>query len=294
MQTNLIDKSFKPENASQYELSVQIDKDLLAYCVFDPERKQYLVFRSYSFKDVHLMEELMNQMAETFLKDEFMDLAFKKTRLIYYSQLSTLVPDQYFDDKYDRDYYGFNHSLEPGNEVFNNFIPTIGAWNVFSVPSPIVSILNNQFREGILMHQATPFLLPRVIRQGTKEDLFMYIGINRDFFDVAAFQGNKLLLYNTFPYVNETDLLYYVLYVLREMALEPNVAPLFLSGEMSTRLLYYDTLKQYIPGITYANAPDTFAFAPALYNVSVHKFLNLLTVHNCVSSVENTREGEFL
>jgi len=142
------------------------------------------------------------------------------------------------------------------------------------------------------VHQATPFLLPVVNRQKLEEGISVNAGINRDFFDIAVFKDNRLLLYNTYSYVNETDLLYYVLYVYKEMALKTDTTPLFISGEMSTKLLYHDTLKQYIPGLAHANTADTFAFAPALYSISVHKFLNLITVHNCVLSVENTREGE--
>jgi hypothetical protein len=223
-----------------------------------------------------------------------MDLPFRKVRLMYCSQLSTLVPDHYFDDRYACEYYSFNHSLERGDEIFTNFISAIGAWNVFSIPSQVVSLLSTQFENGIYMHQATPFLMPGSNRQGQRKGLHVNIGINRDFFDIAVFQEDKLQLYNTYPYINETDLLYYVLFVYKKMSMKPDVEPLFLSGEMSTKLLYYDTLKQHVPGLAYANAADTFTLAPALYSISIHKFLNLLTLHNCVSSVENTREEGFL
>lgn len=293
-QMNLIDKSFKPENADRYELSIQVDKDLFNYCIFDPERKQYVGFRSYRGKDMGLPEDLMSQLEGIFLQDDLLDLPYRKTRLVYYTKLSTLVPDHFFEDRFAREYLGFNHTFEPGDEVFCNFIPACSAWNVFSIPAPVVSILSNQFRSGYFMHQATPFLLPGAGRNRLKEDHYVKIGINRDFFDVAVFRESHLQLYNTYPYVNETDLLYYVLYVLKEMRLEPQTAILFLSGEMSTRLLYYDTLKQYIPGLAYADAADTFTLAPSLYSISVHKFLNILTLHNCVSSVENTREEGYL
>ena len=75
----------------------------------------------------------------------------------------------------------------------------------------------------------------------------MYVGLNADFFDVAVTGEGKLLLYNTFQYVNETDLLYYVLYVCKQLSLKTNDLPLILSGEMSSRLVYSEMLKQYLP-----------------------------------------------
>ncbi len=82
----------------------------------------------------------------------------------------------------------------------------------------------------------------------------IYVGLNADFFDIAVTGNGKLLLYNTFQYVNETDLLYYVLYVCRQLSLTSQDIPLKLSGELSSRLVYFETLKQYFPAIDYDEA----------------------------------------
>ncbi len=50
-----------------------------------------------------------------------------------------------------------------------------------------------------------------------------------------------------FSTVNETDLLYYVLYVCKQLSLKTNDLPLILSGEMSSRLVYSEMLRQYLP-----------------------------------------------
>ena len=105
MQINLTDKSFKAEHAVQYELSLQADRDLLSYCIYDPEKKQHIVLRNYKGRDVHLLEDLMNHLEGIFMEDELLDLPFRKVRFIYYSQLSTLIPDQYFNRQYLTEYY---------------------------------------------------------------------------------------------------------------------------------------------------------------------------------------------
>jgi len=115
------------------------------------------------------------------------------------------------------------------------------------------------------------------------------VGLNADFFDVAVTGNGKLLLYNTFQYVNETDLLYYVLYVCKQLSLKTNDLPLILSGEMSSRLVYSEILKQYLPD----TASDTAAGLPAISNglspALTYKYLNLFNLQACALSVESIK-----
>ncbi|MBN2481584.1 MAG: DUF3822 family protein [Bacteroidales bacterium] len=291
MQINLVDKSFKTEKAGQYQLSVQIDRDDLSYCVFDPERKQHVVLKKYNFEQQEVREDFINSIAGILAGDDLMDLPFESVRFMYYSQQSTLVPDSYFDKLHLHDYLSFNHSLEPADELFCNFIKPLGTWNVFAVPSVIVSLINNEFENAVFAHQATPFLWSSDRPEGSSDRYRIFAGLNYDFFDVAVVSNHKLLLYNTFQYINETDLLYFILYIYKQMKIDVRNAPLVISGEMCTKLIYFDTLKKYIPDLSYADAPEDFSLAPVLYPVSFYKFQNLFSLHNCESSAENTKEG---
>jgi hypothetical protein len=117
----------------------------------------------------------------------------------------------------------------------------------------------------------------------------MYVGLNADFFDVAVTGEGKLLLYNTFQYVNETDLLYFVLYVCKQLSLKTNDLPLILSGEMSSRLVYSEMLRQYLPATDHDAAtglpPVSAGQAPAL----TYKYLNLFNLQACALSGESIK-----
>ncbi|MBN1159385.1 MAG: DUF3822 family protein [Bacteroidales bacterium] len=290
MQINLIDKSFKTEKAAQYDLSVQINGEGLSYCIFDPEKKQHVALRKYGFSHQEVRGDLVKGIAGILADDDLMGLPFQSVRFMVYSQQSTLVPAYYFDRKHLQDYLSFNHALEPTDELFCNDIKPLGAWNVFAIPSGIVSLLNNQFEHIIFAQQATPFLWPAVKSSGYSGGYRIEAGLNHDFLDVAVFSDHKLLLYNTFQYKDENDLLYFMLYICKRMDIDVREVPLIISGELCTKLVLFDTLKKYIPELSYADAPDTCSLAPGLFAVSFYKFQNLLSLHICVSSEENTEE----
>lgn len=292
MQINLTDRSFEKEKAEHYQLSIQVDSDGLSYCVFDTESKQHVVLKQYKFDQMEPRHDMINSIAGVLVRDDLMKLPYASVMFMYYTQQSTLIPGSYFSKKYLKDYLSFNHSLEVTDELFCNYIKPLGIWNVFAIPSVIVSLINNQFDHAIIAHQATSFLWQ--VNQIT-EPLNGYqvrLGLNDDFFDIAVLNQNKLLLYNTFQYVNETDLLYFVLYIYKQMKIDLSNAPLYISGEHSSKLVLFDTLKKYVPDLIYADKTVTTALTPGLFTIPAYKFLNLLNLHNCASSEENTKEGE--
>lgn len=292
MQINLTDRSFGKEKAEHYQLSLQVDSDGLSYCVFDTERKQHVVLKKYKFDQMEPRQDMINSIAGILVRDDLMELPYALAMFMYYTQQSTLIPDAYFNKRYLKDYLSFNYSLEATDELFCNYIQPLGIWNVFAIPSVIVSLINNQFDHAIIAHQATSFLWQVNQITETLKGYQVRLGLNNDFFDIAVLNNSKLLLYNTFQYVNETDLLYFVLYIYKQMKIDLSNAPLIISGEHSSKLVMFDTLKKYIPDLSYADKPGTFALTPGLFTIPIYKFLNLLNLHNCVSSEENTKEGE--
>jgi hypothetical protein len=136
-------------------------------------------------------------------------------------------------------------------------------------------------------NQATPFLWNIAHKPDSLNNPAIYVSLNADFFDVAVTGNNMLLLYNTFQYVNETDLLYYVLYVCKQLKLKTSDIPLVLSGELSSKPAYVDMLKQYLPATAYDAGQGIPPLASGLLPVVTYMFLNIFNLESCVSSVES-------
>jgi len=91
----------------------------------------------------------------------------------------------------------------------------------------------------------------------------------------------RLYLYNTFQYQNETDLLYFILYIYKQLNLNTRKNILLISGEQSDNMKYYNTLKKYVKSIKYLD-PLNFTFSGILEKLARHKFLNLFNLVSCV------------
>lgn len=286
---NYIDKSFNRDSTAKCILSVQADQNGLAWFIFDIKLGSYVAFRKYRFDHVHLPGDLLRSIHGVLNRDEYLKLHYHEVRFLGYSQQSTLVPSVYFDQHAKDDYMAFNHSPGSEDELFSNYIKPLGIYNVFALPRDLVSLVSGHFKNAGFLQQATPFLWHLANQNRLLFKTRVYLGLNNGFFDVAATGNEKFSLYNSFQYVNETDLLYYVLYVYEQLKLNTDQIPLLISGELSTKLTFFETLKKYLPATRYDTVDEMQVLSPELMQMTARKYLNLLNLRNCELSEENIK-----
>lgn len=285
---NFIDRTFHRDASETYSLSLQANQNGLIYCIFDNKAGHYLLFRGHSFKNVHLVEDLIIQIGEVLEKDDMLSLHFQKVVFLGYTQQSTLIPASFFSRDKITDYLAFNHAGEVDHEIFSSFIAPLEIYSVYAFQRDLVSMISLHFKEVTFLNQTAPFLMHIATVQKVFSKPAVFVGLNTGFFDLAAMGDGKLQLYNTFQYVNESDLLYYVLFAYKQLGYEPQKVPLFISGEQSSRMSYFEMLKQYISETIFTTIQGIPALAPGLDQLRAVRFLNLLNLQTCVLSGEHT------
>jgi hypothetical protein len=285
---NLIDRTFHKDASENYSLSIQANHNGLIYCIFDNKAGHYLLIRGHGFKNVHLAEDLNVQIAEVLEKDDILNLHFHQVVFLGYTQQSTLIPSSFYSRDKMADYLDFNLAGEVDHETFSSFIAPLDIYNVFALPRDLVSRISLHFKKVVFLNQTAPFLMHLASRKEAFSSPAMHVGLNSSFFDLAASGEKKLHLYNTFQYVSESDLLYYILYAYKQLGYETQTVPLFISGEQSSRMSYFEILKQYIPKTNFAAVQGIPLLAPGLHQLHIVRFLNLLNLQTCVLSAEHT------
>jgi hypothetical protein len=289
---NFIDKSFNAEAAGTYYLSIQANFNGLSYCISDESTNSYILFRKHRFDQVILASDFIEKISTVLNTDETLKLNFRRVRFLGYSRQSTLIPEEYFDVGSMKEYLGFNHAGEIDQSIFNNYISSPGLYNIFALPDELVSIITLHFKRVEFMNQTTPFLRHIANMPEAFSKSVVYLGLHSDFFDIACTGNGKLLLCNTFQYANETDLLYYIVFVYNKIGFDTLTIPLMLSGESGSKLSYFEVLRQYIPNTEYDEPACIPSLAFGLKQLSTSRFLNLLNLQQCVSSAESTAAGK--
>lgn len=277
---SLLDTSLEKEKTQNYFLSIQADLNGFSFCILDIEKKTYLGIRHYDIKDVYSLDDFTDKLLKIFNEDELLNKSFKSVSFIYLTQKSILIPASFFDKSNLKAYFEFNHSLSDLDEIHYNFLSEIDAYNVFVIPNYIASEIIKRFENVKLYHQATPFIKSIFEKNIDRDSDGVYVNMNDKFIDIAVARENRLNLYNTFQFQNETDLLYFVLYIYKQLNLDTKKNKLFVSGQQGENPKYYKALKKYINKVEYLE-PFDFFFSGVLEKINKHKFMNLFNLVSC-------------
>jgi hypothetical protein len=278
---DLIDKSLDKENTQNYHLSIQADLSGFSFCILDVKKNIYLGFRHYDFEKIYSIDDYVDRLTELFNEDDLLGWQFDSSSFIYLTQKSTLIPEIFFDESNLKAYFEFNQHLNELDEINYNYLSEINAYNIFAIPNYIVNLILSRLNNVNLFHQATPFIKIIFENRINKAGKSAYLNLNNKFIDIAVTAENRLCLYNTFQFQNETDLLYFILYIYKQLDLNTGKDKLFIAGEQSDNIKYYSALKKYITTVRFLE-PFTFIFADVLEKLTKYKYLNLFNSFRCV------------
>jgi len=142
---NLIDPTIR-KNTEDKELSIQISLNGFSYCVCTANDKNVIAFRSYQYNNAILFEDVLSQTEAIIEQDSLLSMPFTKTRLLYISRKSTLVPDEYFDPDLIKRYIDFNQPIDDLDELHFNNIYRIKSNLVFAIPTYLATFITDKFK----------------------------------------------------------------------------------------------------------------------------------------------------
>ena len=274
----LFDETLDINSTENYDLSAQISRDGLSFCLLDTIRNKYVLIRSFEPEEnkyftTEKLQELISQ-------DDFLTRRYKKTNIIMPSRKCTMIPAPLYDPAKKDELFGFNHIIEEDTKIIANKLADPDTFLVFAVSNSILELVNN-FYPGIHpAHHIKP-LLEHIShsRKNAGHD-YIHVHIERDYFNLIIFNNNLLKLCNTFSYRNISDILYFVLNVFSKMEIKQEET-IYLSGLTEK----YDDLSSnmsiYIRNVKFSVPSGNFTFSYVFDDMELQRFLNLFTIVNC-------------
>jgi hypothetical protein len=273
----LFDETLDINSTDNYDLSVQVGPDGLAFCILDSIRNKYILIRSSEPEEGKYFNA--SAVEEIIKKDDFLGRNFRKIRVMMPAVKSTLVPAPLYDPVKKDDYFTLNYIKEENETILSNKLEDPDSNVLYACQETFVDLIKNNFHDVQPVHHLKPLL--RYISGERKKSAVYYVHVNieRDFFNLVIFDHNSLLLCNTYMYRKSSDILYYVLNAIRKLDIKTE--EVHFSGLTSK----YDELSAeflvYIKNISFAVPSGDFTFSYVFNDLELHRYLNLLNLVNC-------------
>lgn len=251
-------------------LSIQIRLNGLSFCILNRSTNTIELFKHVHLEKKSTPLELLNTLKNTFDSHDEFGLDFETVSCIYQNELSCLVSKKLFDDKHLADYLKFNSKILKTDFIGHDEIIVNGSINVYVPLMNINNYLFDTYGDFIYKHASTIFI-ETLLDLGSKfSEEKLYINVNNLTFEMAFIQKQELIYYNSFEFSTKEDFIYYILFTIEQLKLNPETLKTILSGAIEKDDELYAIIYKYIRYIDFVHPNHNFTFKSEAANTSRH------------------------
>ncbi|MGY5353674.1 DUF3822 family protein [Wenyingzhuangia sp. IMCC45467] len=232
------------------KLSIQLSSDGFSFCVYNNSTSKYehivaIPFTNRINTPAHILEEVKNIFNHHVLLHD----TYEEVLLIHHNELSTFVPQSYFNEDI------LNSYLQNTVKVFDNDYVSFDELNnieINNVYIPFVNVNNYVFDavgEFTYLHSSTVFL-QNILKSNTITDKSMFVNVYKNNFQLLVIENNQLILSNYFNYQNKEDFVYYILFVAEQLKMDTNSFTLTLYGDIKESDEHYKLVYNYVRNVS--------------------------------------------
>jgi hypothetical protein len=186
--------------------------------------------KEYTFETSLPVEELVSECGR--ILDEAGLLSFEgETVLITDSMAVTLLPKQFFNVDKNREILEKVCALDKSDRVFDRSIKNRNFHLVFAVPDKVIGLGNRFAGEVKILHTAECLLsLSDQVKASDHQRGVLMAEVQVHTLDILVISGDQVRLLNRYLLNDPSDFIYHTLNTMRQLELDHESIPVYLSG----------------------------------------------------------------
>lgn len=223
-------KNINNSDMSYKKLSIQISLNGLSFCVLDSIGNKILKQETIYFPEELNPYQILKKLKELFEKHDINKNKFSDVTVIHRNSLFSIVPKALFDEKELVNYLKFNAKILANDHVVYD---DISAYDMVNVYVPFVNINNyifELFGEFEYKHNGTVLIQSLLNTTNNEKEPICYVNVLSNQIDIVIIKNKKLVLFNSFDFYSKEDFIYYILFVIEQLTLNPETVKVKLFG----------------------------------------------------------------
>ena len=245
-----IQKKNRIDLTSNIKLSIHISLNGLSFSIVDLISDEISFYKKHVFTKKTTPKNLLKELKKHFKETPELNDAFSSVKIIHYNNLSTVVPEVVFDKNNALSYLKFNSQILQNDYVAYDQIFNNECVNVYIPYVNINNFIFKKFDSFIYNHYSSIILEEVKSNEKNSINPSLYLNICLNHLEIIYFKDNKLIFYNTFDYSTKEDVIYYLLFTIDQLKLNPEKTPLIISGSISVDDEYYEIIYKYVRNVS--------------------------------------------
>lgn len=285
LKNRLMDESFNPELVPNPRVFLQLDESQMLAMVIDPVRNKALALSDYHFP---VDEETENPQVGDYFKEILENPDFKNIfgrgefTLSFHSSTHSLVPNPLFSKDQVGELLSLTCSLQD-SERLRQFryiadpIPSADAHFLYALPESIAQAAEQHFPGVTFRHAASSFIESRLRQNKYEKDDTLSVHIRRRHLDVMISSGSDLKFFNSFRYRTAEDLIYYLLFTMEQLQLNPDTLKVTCYGEIEKISAGWMLARKYIRNLDFGERCESVEYSYGFDKFPGHQYYSLFS-----------------
>ena len=257
------------------KLTIRVGKNTLSFSMTDATNmEQPVIYEPYVVKSGVSMPANLREAFKT------MDILAKDIRRVQVvvDTKALIVPVEQFEEGDIETLYRHSFPQSQKDSVVYNVLPDLNAVAIFCINKDLRTVINDHFDEVKIIHVMAPVW--RYLHQrsftGHRNKLYGYFHDKQ--LDIFSFQQNRFKFCNSFETSRAHDSLYFLLYVWKQLNLQPEHDEMHIVGDIPDREWLQQELRRYLQKAYVINPTAEFNRAPATqFKMMPFDLMTLLT-----------------
>ena len=248
------------DNATEnfYKLSIQVSLNGLSFCVADTLRNTILISEQLNFGKELSPFEVQRELKDLLRENKVLELDISETVVIHRNHLFSLVPKALFDKDELANYLKFNAKILANDLIEYDEIESHEIMNVYVPYMNINNYIFDLFGEFEFVHNGTVLLQSLLKSAGSGTEPACFVHVSHQHMDLIVMSRKQLIFYNSFNFQTKEDFIYYILFTLEQLDLDPENIPLRLFGTLEEGDELYNICYEFIRHISIYEQDSTY------------------------------------
>lgn len=260
MQTGVVSVMMIKKNKISNLNNISLDNSNL-FVLIGTNRFSYFITNQSKMILVCNTIELKSQTLNTIFEENVdLQFQFKTVKVAFQNPYLTLIPNLIYKEEEASIYLEKSFQIPQQHYLLTDNLLTFQCQNVYLAPIETYNFLLNRFQQIEFSHIATALLSKwqEIAVQLNNKSVFINVQIK--FFQIAVFNREQLLIWNTFEYQTAKGFLYFVLLIIQQLKMNVETAQVFIGGELTKESEIYQFLFAYIRNIEFLKRTSHYQF----------------------------------
>jgi hypothetical protein len=240
------------ENAIEnyHKLSIQVSLNGLSFCVLDSIANTVVHSQHVNFGKELSPYEVQKELKELLREHRVLDYGFSEVVVIHRNNLFSMVPKALFDKNELANYLKFNAKILANDLIAYDELESYDMVNVYVPFININNYIYDLFGEFEFKHNGTVLVQTLLNIHSNGNEAVCYVHVAEQQMEITVLNQKKLLCYNSFNFITKEDFIYYLLFTMEQLKLEPETVKLRLFGTITEEDPLYAICYEYVQNIS--------------------------------------------